>query len=416
MGRSEPIRKVYSVTQINRYVKHLLTQDGILSGIWMRGELSNYKAHSSGHRYFTIKDEEGAISAVMFASYAGGLTFVPREGQQVEVQGSVSLYEKTGQYQFYVTKMEPQGRGALYQAYEELKQKLDQQGLFDVSAKKEIPPFPRKVGIVTSPTGAALQDMIRVAKRRHPGVSLVLCPCLVQGEEAAEDIVRSLRRLDREPDVDVILVGRGGGSMEDLWAFNEEIVARAIYAAKTPIISAVGHETDFTIADFVADLRAATPSAAAELAVPDTRVFFQTIRQNKDRMARAADRKQQVLRRQLQTGKNRLWVQRPTVKVRDLTVRVDQQREALQRGKQQYFDTVRQRVNRLQWQIDSLNPWTQLQKGYALVLDACGRPISTVAQRYAEESLRILVKDGQIKARVEAIEQKEVEQHGEKDG
>ena len=302
MRSFEDARRVYSVTQVNRYVKSLLTNDALLSGIWLRGELSNYKRHSSGHRYFTLKDAEGAIAAVMFASYAAGLNFVPTEGQQVEVRGSVSLYEKTGQYQFYVTQMEPLGRGTLYQAFEELKEKLERQGLFDISVKKELPRFPRRIGIATSATGAALQDMIRIAKRRNPGVQLVLCPCLVQGEAAAADIVRSLRRLDREPEVDVIIVGRGGGSIEDLWAFNEEIVARAIYEAHTPIISAVGHETDFTIADFVADERAATPSAAAELAVPERERWIRDIHQKRQRIQRAAEQNLLSWRRRMETA------------------------------------------------------------------------------------------------------------------
>ena len=261
-------RKVYPVSAVNRYVKQLLQQDMILSGLWVSGEISNFKRHSSGHLYFTLKDREGSIAAVMFASDARNLSFRPQDGQQVQVQGYISLYEKTGQYQLYVRQMEQQGSGQLYQAFEALKQKLQAQGLFDEQRKKPIPAFPEKIGIVTSPTGAAVRDMIQIARRRYPGVQLVLYPAIVQGVDAAPTIVKGIRRLDRMPEVDVIIVGRGGGSIEDLWPFNEEMVAMAIAEAQTPIVSAVGHETDFTIADFVADLRAPTPSAAAELAVP----------------------------------------------------------------------------------------------------------------------------------------------------
>lgn len=404
MRSFEDARRVYSVTQVNRYVKSLLTNDALLSGIWLRGELSNYKRHSSGHRYFTLKDAEGAIAAVMFASHAAGLNFVPTEGQQVEVRGSVSLYEKTGQYQFYVTQMEPLGRGTLYQAFEELKEKLERQGLFDISAKKELPRFPRRIGIATSATGAALQDMIRIAKRRNPGVRLVLCPCLVQGEAAAADIVRSLRRLDREPEVDVIIVGRGGGSIEDLWAFNEEIVARAIYEAHTPIISAVGHETDFTIADFVADERAATPSAAAELAVPERERWIRDIHQKRQRIQRAAEQNLLSWRRRMENGSSRIRRQSPEWKLRDWRHRTDSGRERLQRSMERSRTEKRAQLQRLQERLEWLNPATQLRKGYAILRDETGRPVTTVQGRKPGDSLTAHLQDGQMKITVDTVE------------
>ncbi len=403
MENFEIRRRVYSVTQINRYVKSLLAQDGILSGIWICGEISNYKEHSSGLRYFTIKDAGGAIAAVMFVSDAAGLKFVPREGQQVEVQGSVSLYEKTGQYQFYVKKMEPQGRGALYQAFEELKEKLWERGLFDMEVKKPIPAYPRKVGLVTSPTGAAVRDMVQVAKRRHPGVQLILCPCLVQGDGAAASIARGIARLDREPEVDVIIVGRGGGSIEDLWAFNEEAVAMAVYQAETPIISAVGHETDVTIADFVADLRAATPSAAAELAVPEVVKVMRDIEQMRGRMDRARDQKMLWVRRQLQALQGRLRVQHPELKLKEWRQQVDLNREELGRRMRDFLQNQRQRLHTQQLKIELLNPWEQLKKGYALVTDSIGHPISTVQERRQGEGLQVFMKDGRLEVTVEDI-------------
>ncbi len=259
---------VVSVSQLNEYVRRTLASDPMLRGLSLRGEISNFKCHTSGHLYFSLKDEGARIACVMFRQHAMGLALRPRDGMRVILSGAVSLYAQGGQYQFYVEAMRPDGVGDLHLRFEQLKTALGQEGLFDVSLKKPLPLLPKTVGIVTSPTGAALRDIVSVSTRRSPGVHLLLCPASVQGEGAAGEIVRALRTLDRLPDVDVIIVGRGGGSIEELWAFNEEAVARAIFACRTPVISAVGHETDFTIADFVADLRAPTPSAAAEHAVP----------------------------------------------------------------------------------------------------------------------------------------------------
>ena len=259
---------VVSVSQLNEYVRRTLASDPMLRGLSLRGEISNFKCQTSGHLYFSLKEEGARIACVMFRQHAMGLTLQPRDGMRVVLGGSVSLYTQGGQYQFYAETMRPDGVGDLYLRFEQLKTALEQEGLFDASLKKPLPLLPRTVGIVTSPTGAAVRDIVSVATRRNPGVHLLLCPAAVQGEGAAGEVVRALRTLDREPDVDVIIVGRGGGSIEELWAFNEEAVARAIFACNTPVVSAVGHETDFTIADFVSDLRAPTPSAAAERAVP----------------------------------------------------------------------------------------------------------------------------------------------------
>ena len=258
--------KVFTVGQINRYIKNLLENDFILNSLLVQGEISNFKAHSSGHWYFTLKDAAGAISCVIFRQHAVQIPFLPENGMHVILYGSVSLYEKTGQYQLYGEFMEPIGIGALQMAFEQLKEKLSEEGLFDAEFKREIPKQIGCIAIVTSPTGAAVRDMIQIAKRRDPRVKIAVFPALVQGEQAAADIAEAIRNANSWGQADVLIVGRGGGSIEDLWAFNEEVVARAIFASGLPVISAVGHETDVTIADFVADLRAPTPSAAAELA------------------------------------------------------------------------------------------------------------------------------------------------------
>lgn len=261
--------KVYTVSQINNYIKRILENDVFLSDVYIEAEVSNFKAHTSGHLYFTLKDSGAAINAVMFRSYAEGLKFMPESGMKVVARGYISLYEKTGQYQLYVNSMEPAGIGALYLAYEQLKARLEKAGVFDQKYKKPIPQMPKTVAVITSPTGAAVRDIINVTGRRNPNVEIVIVPTLVQGKNAGPDIVKAIEMVNRWNKADTIILGRGGGSIEDLWAFNEEIVARAIFDSDIPIISAVGHETDFTIADFIADMRAPTPSAGAEIAVPE---------------------------------------------------------------------------------------------------------------------------------------------------
>ena len=261
--------RVFSVTQINRYIRELIEKDFILQSLWIKGEISNYKRHSSGHLYFTLKDEESAINCIMFRGNAQMLPFEPENGMEAVVCGYISIYEKTGQYQFYGELIQPVGIGALTAAYDRLKNKLEKEGLFDGDFKREICSKPETVAVITSPTGAAVRDIINIAKRRNKSVRIVVAPVLVQGENAAASIVNALKAVNNWGGADTIILGRGGGSIEDLWAFNEESVARAIFASDIPVISAVGHETDFTISDFVADLRAPTPSAAAELAVND---------------------------------------------------------------------------------------------------------------------------------------------------
>lgn len=261
-------RQVYSIKELNRYIRMKLDSDNLLSDVWIRGEISNFTHHGSGHMYFTLKDESSRIKAIMFASHNQRLPFIPKEGARVIARGNVTVYERDGQYQFYATHMQPDGIGSLYLAYEQLKSKLEKEGLFAEVRKRSLPRFPKCIGVITSPTGAAVRDIVITLQRRFPQVAIVIYPVLVQGKGAAPSIVKAIGALNAMGEADVLIVGRGGGSLEELWAFNEEEVARAISASRIPVISAVGHETDFTIADFAADLRAATPTAAAELAVP----------------------------------------------------------------------------------------------------------------------------------------------------
>ncbi|QWU14768.1 Exodeoxyribonuclease VII large subunit [Paenibacillus sophorae] len=292
-------RKVYSIKDLNRYIRMKLDSDQVLSDVWIRGEISNFTHHGSGHMYFTLKDESSRIKAIMFASHNQRLPFVPKEGSRVIARGNVTVYERDGQYQFYATHMQPDGIGSLYLAYEQLKKKLEQEGLFAAELKRPLPRYPHCIGVVTSPTGAAVRDILITLRRRFPQVAIVLYPVLVQGKGAAPSIVKAIRDLNAMGEADVLIVGRGGGSLEELWAFNEEAVARAIAASDIPVISAVGHETDFTIADFAADLRAATPTAAAELAVPHAAELAAQLRQQQ-RLLR------QGLQRRAQRGRERL--------------------------------------------------------------------------------------------------------------
>lgn len=276
---------VYTVTQLNTYIKALLDESQLLKNIYISGEISNFKHYlKSGHMYFTLKDAKSQLKCVMFASNASRLRFTPEDGMSVICRGRISVYDRDGVYQLYVDDMQPEGAGALSIAFEQLKQKLEKEGLFSDAYKKPLPRFPKKIGVATSNSGAAVEDIKNICKRRFPLCELVICPTVVQGDEAPASIVRSLRRLDSMDDIDVIIVGRGGGSVEDLWAFNTEEVARAVFACKTPVISAVGHETDFTICDFTADMRAPTPSAAAELALPDSKAVLDNLERIKQRM------------------------------------------------------------------------------------------------------------------------------------
>ncbi|KWX74946.1 exodeoxyribonuclease VII large subunit [Paenibacillus riograndensis] len=299
-----PERQVYSIKELNRYIRMKLDSDVVLSDVWVRGEISNFTHHGSGHMYFTLKDESSRIKSIMFASHNQRLPFVPKEGTKVIARGNVTVYERDGQYQFYATHMQPDGIGSLYLAYEQLKNKLELEGLFAAARKRPLPRFPRCIGVVTSPTGAAVRDIIITLQRRFPQVAVVLYPVLVQGKGAGPSIVKAIQNLNAMGEADVLIVGRGGGSLEELWAFNEEAVARAIAASGIPVIPAVGHETDFTIADFAADLRAATPTAAAELAVPHAAELAAQLRTAQQRL------RQGLLRRSQRGGERLASLQR----------------------------------------------------------------------------------------------------------
>lgn len=386
-----------TVTQLNEYVRRSFASDPMLHGICLTGELSNLKRHSSGHWYFTLKDEEAAINCAMFRQAAFGLRFRPENGQRVRVFGSVGLYTKTGSYQFYADSMEPDGVGDLYLRFEALKRKLTQEGLFDPSLKKPVPVLPKGVGIITSKTGAVVHDIARVSWRRYPGMPLYLLPVKVQGEGAAQEIAQGLRIMDKLSVVDVIIVGRGGGSMEDLWAFNEEAVARAIAACKTPVISAVGHETDFTISDMVADLRAPTPSAAAELAVPEKSALLHEIDALTDDMLRAFERQMAEKQLKLSLLQQRLTSASPAQRSERLRAAL----AALSVRMETAFNAAMQRkqhaVERALLRIRSSGPMETLKRGYAVVMRD-RQVVRNASELKAGDVLQIQLADGRIEA------------------
>lgn len=378
-------QRIYSIKDLNRYIRMKLESDQVLSDIWIRGEISNFTHHSSGHMYFTLKDEGSRIRAIMFATHNKRLPFMPKEGARVIARGNVSVYERDGQYQFYATQMQPDGIGSLYLAYEQLKQKLDAEGLFDASRKRNLPTHPATIGVITSPTGAAVRDIITTLQRRYPQAAIVLYPVLVQGKGAAPSIVKAIEAMNRMEGAQVMIVGRGGGSLEELWAFNEEAVARAIYASAIPVISAVGHETDFTIADFVADLRAATPTAAAELAVPHQEELRDQLLQREQRLRNA-------LRQQLDTSRERL------TRLRRSPVLLHPRRYMLQHAER--MDMLQQRLiraagnrsrlsaeknARMRQVLERFNPREQIRSA---------RKQTDMAQRQLESAMRAITKAG----------------------
>ena len=355
-----------TVTQLNQYIKDRFDEDENLNAILVKGEISNFKNHYTGHLYFTLKDEKSLIKCIMFKSYADKLAFKPKDGMQVMVFGSVSVFERDGVYQIYAKSMLEDGIGDLYEKYEQLKQKLEKQGLFDIEHKKPIPLYPKVIGVLTSQTGAVIRDIINVATRRNPNVYIRLLPVPVQGTGAAEQIAQKIKLMNEKKLADVLIIGRGGGSLEDLWPFNEEIVAQAIYESEIPIISAVGHETDFTIADFVADLRAPTPSAAAELAVPDIYDLIQKINSYKNRCKISLQKQIELMKlRYEKCMKSKVFTD-PMRKIRDINIILDSYVQKLenivkniQKNKQtQYIEIVTK--------LDTLSPLKTLSRGYTL--------------------------------------------------
>ena len=393
------MKNIFSVGQINRYVKNMFTQDFILQKIYVKGEVSNCKYHTSGHIYFSLKDETGVLSCVMFAGHRRGLAFRMKDGDRVVVGGAVDVYERDGRYQLYAKEISLEGAGALYERFLALKTELEEMGMFAQEYKQPIPAFIHRLGVVTAPTGAAVQDIRNISLRRDPYLQIILYPALVQGEGAADSIVRGIHMLD-QAEVDVIIVGRGGGSIEDLWAFNEEKVARAIFECRTPIISAVGHETDFTIADFVADLRAPTPSAAAELAVADFRQILQNIAGLRDRMQKAMQRRAELGRAQLMQYQMRFQYLNPEAKLRDNRQRLADLDELLRRAMKNRIAEERHMLGIFLERYRGLSPLYKLNQGYSFVSDREGNGIISTKQVHSGDLLEISVTDGVIEAEV----------------
>ncbi len=388
---------VYSVSQVNAYIKNMFLQDFALSRISVRGEVSNCKYHTSGHIYFTLKDGGSAISAVMFAGNRGGLDFKLQEGQQVVASGSVDVYERDGRYQLYARQIALDGAGDLFLRFQKLRDELEEMGMFAQEYKQPIPRYARTVGIVTASTGAAIRDIMNIARRRNPYVQLVLCPALVQGEQAKYSIAKGIETLDAMG-LDVLIVGRGGGSIEDLWAFNEELVARAIFNCRTPVISAVGHETDVTIADYVADLRAPTPSAAAELAVFDYWQFEEQLRLDKERLERAMDRTLERKRFQVRDFEYRLKLRHPERQLNEKRQLLADWEDQLRLLMESRLENNRHRLALLAGRLSGLSPLDKISSGYGFVTDIQGKRLKSVAQLEVGDRFRVHLADGSVTA------------------
>ena len=402
------MQKVYSVGQVNTYIRNMFTQDFVLNRVSVRGEISNLKYHTSGHIYFTLKDASAAIACVMFAGARGGLAFRMSNGQQVVVDGAVNVYERDGKYQLYATKIRQDGAGELYEKFLELKEELEEMGMFAPEYKQPIPKFVRRLGVVTAPTGAAIRDIINIATRRNPGIRIILYPAKVQGEGAAESVAAGLAALDALG-VDVIIVGRGGGSIEDLWAFNEETVARAIFSCHTPVISAVGHETDTTIADFVADLRAPTPSAAAELAVADVTAWLQALDEDALQLQRIMQRMIKDARSRLRECELRMRYAKPQQRFMQQKQRLDEYEERLRRAMQSLLEQTRHQLALIEERLRRLSPYEKLESGYGCILTEDGRRIRSVSQVAPGEVVQIYLADGRMTARIQEVKETKID-------
>ena len=412
---------VYTVSQVTAYIRNMFSQDFALNRISIRGEVSNCKYHTSGHIYFTLKDGGAQIAAVMFAGQRKGLDFELREGQEVTVSGTVDVYERDGRYQLYAKEITREGKGDLFRQFEKLRNELEEMGMFDSCYKQPIPKYARKVGIVTAGTGAAIRDIMNISARRNPYVQLILYPALVQGEQAKYSIAKGIETLDRMG-LDVLIVGRGGGSIEDLWAFNEEMVARAIFNCTTPVISAVGHETDVTIADYVADLRAPTPSAAAELAVFDYGQFVEQVNLYRQVLERSMERRLEKLHFRLDQCGMRLKLLSPEKQLNDRRQRLADMESRLERMMEENLGLSRRkledrrrrlearmalgltegkhRLALLSGRLDGLSPLKKLGGGFGFVTDARGRAFTSITQAEPGDIIRVSVKDGRVDARV----------------
>ena len=397
------MQNIYTVAQINTYIKNMFTQDYLLQEVRVQGEVSNCKYHSSGHIYFTLKDKKGTLSCVMFAGNRKGLDFTLTEGQQVIVEGSIDIYERDGKYQLYARKIKKDGAGALFEQFERLKQELLERGLFAKEYKQPIPKYIRTLGVVTASTGAAIRDIINITKRRNPYVQIILYPAIVQGDAAVPSIVQGIRALE-QLGVDVMIVGRGGGSLEDLWAFNTEPVAQAVFDCSVPIISAVGHETDTTIIDFVSDLRAPTPSAAAELAVYDVNVLQEQLEGAGKQLADFMNRKVHMAKMHMGQKKQLLQSLSPANKIREKKYQCIRSEEVLEEA---FLRILNEKKHQLQIQIErlaGLSPLHKLQQGYSYTVDSENRNVRSISQIKMGEPLEIYVTDGKILTKVQDVE------------
>ncbi|MDE7253520.1 MAG: exodeoxyribonuclease VII large subunit [Acetatifactor sp.] len=396
------MRNVYTVGQLNAYVKNMFTQDYLLQSLFVRGEVSNCKYHSSGHIYFTLKDEKGTVSCVMFAGQRAGLSFRLAEGQQVVVGGTVDVYERDGKYQLYARQIILDGAGLLYEKFEQLKTELAECGMFAQEYKRPIPKYIKTLGVVTADTGAAVRDIIQIANRRNPYVQIILYPAIVQGEAAAESIVQGIHALERQ-NVDVMIVGRGGGSIEDLWAFNERVVAQAVFDCSIPIISAVGHETDTTIIDYVSDLRAPTPSAAAELAVTDIRDILGSIEGYREELLRLMQRKLSTERERLSNYSMRLKYCSPAARIRDRRQYSLRLEEQMQAAMNQILQRKRHQLDLYVERMRGLSPLEKLSSGFSYVEDQEKRNVRSVDQVHIGQELTVRVRDGVFRAQVTEV-------------
>lgn len=389
-----------SVTELNKYIKGKFEEDEYFANVLVEGEISNYKHHYTGHLYFTLKDENSLIKCIMFKTYTGHLEFEPKDGMKVMILGSVSVFERDGTYQLYAKAMKPLGMvGDLRAAYEELKQKLEKEGLFDEEHKKKIPTYPKVIGVLTSNTGAVIRDIINVSTRRNPNVVIRLFPVPVQGEGAAEKIAKGIEFMNEQKLADVLILARGGGSLEDLWPFNEEVVARAIYESELPIISAVGHETDFTISDFVADLRAPTPSAAAELAVPDIEELKLKIKGYENRLKQALIQKVQLMRLQYEKCMQSRVFTQPLQKINEQYMMIDMKLKVMEHSILQKLQIEKSNFQKVVLQLDTLSPLKILARGYGIIYKEENR-VKNVTQLTVNDKVTIRLQDGEAKAKI----------------
>ena len=388
-----------SVTELNRYIKEKIAGDEALSNIIVKGEISNFKNHYTGHMYFTLKDENSLIKCIMFKTYAQQLNFMPKDGMKVFVLGGVSVFERDGIYQIYVKAMQEDGIGALYRKYEKLKKDLETKGLFGQEHKQKIPKMPKVIGVLTSQTGSVIRDIINVSTRRNPNVYIRLLPVPVQGEDAASKIVKGIKKMNEENLADVLILARGGGSLEDLWPFNEEEVAYAIYESKIPIISAVGHETDFTIADFVADLRAPTPSAAAELAVPDIYEITQKIASFQNRLRLSLNKKLEIMKLRYEKCMSSAVFKDPTRMISDYYLKVDSQIKRLEKVIENKKQTEKEKYVKLVSKLDALSPLKTLTRGYSII-ESDNKIVKSVNDLHKGQNIEIRLVDGKKEAQV----------------